>query len=164
MAVKTYDITTQRETITHLCGGNIAAAALIEGAWRAAEAWDHAHDGDPVTHKMIDDAFLWAMFQLHDNPVYVEHPELRSALLVCIANWQAANQMEASNDREQQITAYILRSAPYDWMVAVVFAVTGSMDAAIEAALYFRRDVGTGYETLDQYLAEHVQAGTKAEG
>jgi hypothetical protein len=144
----------QRAEVLALCGGNENAASLIDGFWRFCEVWDDAIDGD---HKE-DDAtihagMMWALFDLNDNPFYGEHPQLRSALLTCIANWMTANTLERSGDRERVITAYTLRCSPYDFFVAVVLAASG-FGAATKAALYFRGRATS--DRLDDYLHEHL--------
>jgi hypothetical protein len=140
--------------ILRLCGGNKDAAELIRGAWHLCEVWDDAIDGDKRKPDMqIHNAFMFAIFGLHRNPVWIKHPELEAALRLTIANWIAANDLEKSRDREHLVTAYTLRCSPYDFFVAVVLAVCGHA-AAIEAARYFR-----GADTpdrLDAYLREHL--------
>jgi hypothetical protein len=137
-----------------MCGGNDDAVALIEDFWRLCEVWDDAIDGEKNESDVdINRAFLWALFGLNDNAFYREHPELRASLQTCIANWQAANVLERSGDREKVITAYTLRCSPYDFFVAVVLAA-GGMPAAYSAALYFRSAIGP--DRLEDYLAEHL--------
>lgn len=145
----------QRETLLRLCGGNADAVSLIEGTWSLVEVWDDAIDGEKnEPDEAIHAAFLWALFGLHDNRFYRAHEvRLRHAFLVMVANWQAANELERSRDREQLVTAYTLRCSPYDFFVAVVLAASG-IQAAREAAIYFRgRDTP---DRLDDYLREHM--------
>ena len=93
------------------------------------------------------------LFELPRNRLWRENAPLHTSMRVTIANWQAANVLERSGEREQVITAYTLRCSPYDFFVAVVLAVAGT-DAAARAALYFRALNNT--DRLEDYLAEHL--------
>jgi hypothetical protein len=142
------------DTLQRLCANNLDAVRLIEDAWRFADVFDDAIDGEKKqTDAEIYRSFLWALFELHRNAFYVAHRDaLELAFRVAIAEWMTANRLERSGDREQLITAYTLRCSPYTFFVAVVLAA-GGPEAADEAAHMFR-SMATE-DRLDDYLREH---------
>lgn len=141
--------------VIRLVAGNRDAADLIHGWWRLCEVWDDAIDGEKAeTDEFIHRAFEWALFDLQANPFYRAHPELESALRVCIANWKAANQLEQSREPEHLHTAYTLRCSPYDFFVAVALASAGP-EAADRAALHFRGQLTN--DTLSDYIKSHLK-------
>lgn len=151
------DAETQHAEILALCGGNEDAASLIEGFWGFCEVWDDAIDGEKnESDQAIHKGMMWALFELNDNPFYLAHPELRSALQVCIAEWMAANELERNPARDDHLhTAYVLRCSPYSFFAAVVLAASGH-DAAVRAAYYFRSQETA--DNLSDYVKEHKHA------
>lgn len=140
-----------RDEIVRLCGGNLAAVDLIYGAWARCEIWDDLVDKDKaVSPEQVNDLLLWALFELHRNPVYQAVPDLHLLLRVTISNWLASNVL-SKGDEEDRATAYVLRCAPYDFFVGVILAVSGPA-MADEAALFFRSFKGS--ELLAHYLKE----------
>lgn len=152
----------ERETLTRLCRGDEAAVALIEGTWLLASVYDDAIDGDKKrSDDEIHNSFLFAMVGLRRNAVYRKHPELEAVLLCSVACWRAANRLERSAEREAVHSAYVLRCSPYQFFVAVVFAVAG-MEAAIETAEFFYGR--TTDDSLEVYLAEHMNRAAAQKG
>ena len=144
-----------KEVILDLVCGDENAALLIRGFLNLCEVWDDAIDRDHAgSDASINGAFEWALFELNANPFYVAHPELSSAMRVCIANWKTANYLENSKYLEHLHTAYTLRCSPYDFFVAVALAA-GGQEAADRAAFAFRGRL-TG-DSLDAYIKEHTQ-------
>ncbi len=142
------------ESVLALCNGDIDAAELIHGMWSVVDLWDDVVDRDyDVAETRAATVFQWMLFELPRNRLWRENATLHASMRVTIANWQAANVLERSGEREQVITAYTLRCSPYDFFVAVVLAVAGT-DAAARAALHFRALNNT--DRLEDYLAEHL--------
>lgn len=126
------------EEVSRLCQGVKAAIDLINDAWSLCEVWDDLVDKDKdVAADQVNRLMKWALFDVHQNPVFQGAPQLHFLLRVVVANWLAANEMEKSENREERVTAYTLRCAPYDFFVGVVLAVSGG-DMADEAARFFR--------------------------
>lgn len=127
-----------RDEVSRLCQGVQPAIDLIHDAWSHCEVWDDLVDKDKdVSADQVNKLMKWALFDVHQNPVFQSTPQLHFLLRVVVANWLAANELEKSEIREERVTAYTLRCAPYDFFVGVVLAVSGGA-AADEAARYFR--------------------------
>lgn len=142
-----------RDVLHRLCNGNAAAVALIEGVMNLAEVYDDVIDRDnKTTDAETHEAFAFALFGLHANPVYRENPGLQMILLNSLALWRAANRMEATKDSETLHASYVMRMSPYNFAIAVVMCVAG-MENAVNAAqvLYGPGDD----DTLASYLREH---------
>ena len=147
------DVLQIRDVLGRLCNGNAEAVALIEGVMNLAEVYDDVIDRDgKATSAEVHQAFAFALFGLHANPVYRENPGLQMILLNSLALWRAANRMETTKDTETLHASYVMRMSPYNFVVAVVMCVAG-MDNAINAAqvLYGPGDS----DTLASYLREH---------
>lgn len=143
------------EEILNVCSGERDAASLILQFWNLCEVWDDAIDGqqnEPVED--IHRAFLWALFDLPQNAFYASRPALKVAMQTCIANWMAANQLEASGDPDKLYTAYTLRCAPYDFFVAVVLEASG-FEVAQQFAATLRGT--TSGDNFQSYLREHLK-------
>lgn len=145
----------QQADLLALCEGSREAVALINGFWSFAEVYDDLIDGEKnESDEAIHDSMHWALFDLSENRFYKLHPELRSAMQVCIAEWKAANELERTGEREKVATAFTLRCSPYSFFVAVVLAA-GGPSAAEKAAITFRSMVTS--DTLDSYMSEHMK-------
>ena len=144
-----------RAALLDLVSSNLDAEALICDFLNLCEVWDDCIDRE---HKesagAIHRAFEWALFGLSGNAFYTSHPELASAMRVCIANWKASIALEGSLEIEHLHTAYTLRCSPYDFFVAVVLAASGPQ-AADRAAMMFRGQLTT--DSMAGYINEHTK-------
>lgn len=149
------DLTQVRDVLTRLCNGNAEAVALIDGVFNLAEVYDDFIDKDgKATDDEIHQAFAFALFGLHANPVYRENPGLGMVLLNSLALWRGANHLEASKDEEALHASYVMRMSPHNFAVSVVMCVAGMENAISAAALLY----GPGDDdTLAAYLREHAR-------
>lgn len=96
--------------------------------------WDDLIDLDrPITAEYINHSMFTALVKLPANLFYQAHQASLTPVLVnAIANWHAANQFEAGDDRKQLELAFVIRSdyanlliqsaylvGGHDWMVQV---------------------------------------------
>jgi hypothetical protein len=143
------------EALLPLMGGNADAVALIRGFHRLCEVWDDHIDGERNEREPdVHAAFEWALFGLHSNAFWRAHQRaLETAMRLSIANWKAANVLEAFKESDDRLaSAWVLRCSPYDFFVAVALCA-GGQPAADRAALYFRGAASA--DTLAGYIAEH---------
>lgn len=139
-----------------LCGNNVDAVNFINRFWRLCIVWDDAVDRDKSGGEQdVNDAFMWALFGINDDPFYIRYaPILRASIMQCVASWQVANRFERSGERHKVEQAYFLRCSPYDVFSTVVLLCSG-FDKMIEAVEFLRSFAPE--DTLKDYLAEHKE-------
>jgi hypothetical protein len=84
--------------LLELCNGDAQAVRFIEDFWSFCVTWDDLIDRDkPFDNERINNAMLWALFGLNDDPFYQRYPAvLRASIMQCIASWMTANKFEHS--------------------------------------------------------------------
>jgi hypothetical protein len=147
-------MTIGHDTLLDLCSGNDHAVSLIEGVWELAEVYDHLVDGDKHPEDAVHRAMAFALFGIHANPVYRQHPELQHVLMQTIALWRAANLLERTRNPDALNVSYTLRCSPFNFFVSVVMCVSGEKKAIQAAELFYGPDDD---DTLVGYVREHVE-------
>jgi hypothetical protein len=140
--------------LLELCNGDAQAVRFIEDFWSFCVTWDDLIDRDkPFDNERINNAMLWALFGLNDDPFYQRYPAvLRASIMQCIASWMTANKFEHSGQRDRIEQAYFLRCSPFDVFSTVVLLASGFQKqlAAVEYLHTFAAD-----DRLADYLTEH---------
>lgn len=140
--------------IIALCNGNTDAANLIIGLWKLFCVWDNCIDRDKLQDdEATNNAFMWAMFGLHDNGFYRSNEaQIKPAIFACVASWIVANKFEKTGDEALLHRAYVMRCSPYD-LFGVIALISGGFQCQINAVEYFQSIINE--DTLRAYLQEH---------
>jgi hypothetical protein len=144
------------EKLLELCTGNTAAVAFVEGFWSLMVVWDDAIDRDrPVDREAINEAILWALFDLQDNPFFrANRLVLRGAMHQALATWLLSLDYERSGDPALIEQAYWMRYSSIG-VFATAALLTGGREKQTQAIDYFCA-LARGDDKLPEYLIEHL--------
>lgn len=145
------EATQQWETVSQLVG-DPAAVELLRLLNHVANVWDDLTDGDLVDARALNFAFESLLIHIPRNRFYRAHQaELQPLVEVAIADWHAANAMQASSDDEEVLRAHVLRFNLLSvWVMCA--RLVGGLDAAKRAAEVLRRTIPS--ERFADFLAE----------
>jgi len=140
--------------VLDICRNHKPAADLICGLLKLIVEWDNCIDRDkPVDEIATNNAVMWAMFSLHDNPFYREHEKaIRAAIFSGVTSWVLANEFEKTNSKRLLERSYMMRSSFFDLAGTIAGLAVGS-EAQFDMVRYFRSLDNP--DTLSSYLAEH---------
>ena len=129
---------------------NALAVKLSFELLHVAHVWDDLIDGDEVSVKDINRAFLTALVDIPSNPLW--DAELQANLVSTYLKWTTANVIESQHkeDANALAQAWMLRSSIYDMFVIIAKKIHG-----IEWAEVIGISVRLHYgETLEQFISE----------
>lgn len=141
------------ETLSELLCGDSDAIEFYLHVARWTHTYDDLVDADkPITEEQLH-VFVWRMlFDIPLNPFFDKYQGIfRPLLMNGILNWIAANDMEASKDKEQLRVAHVIRYSVGDILLAAM-AITGGMEHARKNARRARLMIQD--ETWIHYLTE----------
>lgn len=97
----------------------IDAVVFLLKVWDAIQFLDDVKDGHAVTN--VDAGIYTLIVGLPTDPFLAQHRTiLEGALVAAYHKWQAANRIEAAQDRAQLNKAYMWRAGYYDLVLLVV--------------------------------------------
>ncbi len=134
----------------HIYKGHVLATRLSFELIHVSQVWDDIIDGDPVSNKDVNRAFLMALVDIPSNPLW--DAELQANLVNTYLKWTTANVIETEHTHDDNAVAqaWMLRSSIYDMFVIIAKKVHG-LDWAETIGVTVRLHYG---ETLEQFISE----------
>ncbi len=128
--------------------GNVLAVALCEDMTRILHLWDDLIDRDREPEpEEIHAAFQAALVDLPRNAFYASNFAFLNSLLVnAINQWHAANALESSGERHEQLVAFVIRSSYADLVTHCAYLIGGGLWARRVAIEVRKRNHSEGLE------------------
>lgn len=139
---------------TAVACGNQSAGVFLHQMVQVLHFFDDCVDGDsPLTQDIVYQRLQQALFDLPNNPFYVQHFDaLNTVLQLAKINWVAANQLEAEQQPGDLEIAFIARS-DYVNLILAVATITGGVGWAEKIAPDVRRFAhGEGFKAYCEAL------------
>lgn len=148
--------------------GREDAARVFRDVAAASQIADDIVDEDlSLERRAAHMAKLWALLvTLPANPFYAQHfDRLHPLILTAVFDWEASNEWQASDNRDDQIHGYVRREALERVMHFCAYIVGGpdwAMQVVREVQRFYHVEHADG-ETFETWCAE-VEAGASAGG
>lgn len=152
-----------QELISFALKGDAEAIEFFFLVRNALHFWDDLADGDrQITPERVNSEMFRILVELPKSPFYRRHQEALSAVLVgAVANWQAANQFEASGDKRLLEVAFVIRSDYANLLIQAAYLV-GGYDWMTKITPVIRAEWTS--ETFDAYRSNLQREGADRTG
>lgn len=140
-----------RQILDGVMLGNKAAIDLCITLFGIAQIWDDIIDGDTVTARDVDAAFVSALVAIPTNPISQLMPELPWHIYNVFLRWRDATNIENNNPTDSDLhKCYMLRAGFYDIPLLIAAKLYGD-EHAEKVGVTVRRMYG---EIFEEYAKE----------
>ena len=130
--------------------GNQDAVELSLMLYSVAQVWDDIVDGDAVTARDVNTAFVDALVKIPTNRIYQLMPELPYHIYNVFLRWRDATNIENNQPSENDLhKCYMLRAGLFDIFALIAAKMFGD-DYAAEVGVTIRRLYGETFESYSQ--------------
>lgn len=130
--------------------GNQDAVELSLMLYNVAQVWDDIVDGEAVTARDVNAAFVDALVKIPTNRIYQLMPELPYHIYNVFLRWRDATNMENNHPSENDMhKCYMLRAGLFDIFALIAAKMFGD-DYAAEVGVTIRRLYGETFESYSQ--------------
>ena len=130
--------------------GNQDAVELSLMLYNVAQVWDDIVDGEAVTARDVNAAFVDALVKIPTNRIYQLMPELPYHIYNVFLRWRDATNMENKQPSENDLhKCYMLRAGLFDIFALIAAKMFGD-DYAAEVGVTIRRLYGETFESYSQ--------------
>jgi hypothetical protein len=139
-----------RAALSAIYQGNQDAVELALMLYNVAQVWDDIVDGDAVTARDVNAAFVDALVKMPTNRIYQLIPELPYHIYNVFLRWRDATNIENNQPSENDLhKCYMLRAGLFDIFVLIAAKMFGD-DYAAEVGVTIRRLYGETFESYSQ--------------
>lgn len=140
-----------RQNLDGVMLGNKAAIDLCITLFGIAQIWDDIIDGDSVSSKDVNNAFISALVVIPTNPIAQLMPELPWHIYNVFLRWRDATNIENNSPSDSDLhKCYMLRAGFYDICLLIAAKLYGD-EHAEKVGVTVRRMYG---EIFEEYAKE----------
>lgn len=140
-----------RQNLDGVMLGNKAAIDLCITLFGIAQVWDDIIDGDSVSAKDVNNAFISALVAIPTNPIAQLMPELPWHIYNVFLRWRDATSIENNSPSDSDLhKCYMLRAGFYDIPLLIAAKLYGD-EHAEKVGVTVRRMYG---EIFEEYAKE----------